>query len=296
MLHDMVFPKADRAGLHTTNRTQFDVALANKKLLFAANWSIEQATINNLKVYVLWLRWLSDQLQGYCSFFSSFLKLLNEEMNHSRWNCIKQSHEVLRKDLILQPMLSLDHANLTGNQHLINKCVGLLRLSHQQWHAETEFKYSVCMSAFIMSNVDEGNLDVLKQMEEMYQVVFRFDTGKYKKLRSECDEFLKLVATPFDLLRKLANLTLQQQADVSDITSLLVVFRSDTGKYKKLRSECDEFLKLVATPFDLLRKLANLTLQQQADVSDITSLLILWLISVVLGYELEVYVIIFTML
>ncbi|PWA55750.1 ATPase [Artemisia annua] len=431
MLHDMVFPKADRAGLHTTNRTQFDVALANKKLLFAANWSIEQATINNLKVYVLWLGWLSDQLQGYCSFFSSFLKLLNEEMNHSSWNCIKQSHEVLRKDLILQPMLSLDHANLTGNQHLINKCVGLLRLSHQQWHAETEFKCSdktrpnspngsieiavsanselwflamqckshevlrkdlilqpmlsldhanltgnqhlinkcvgllrlshqqwhaetefkysdktrpnspngsiemavsanselwflamqcVCMSAFIMSKVDEGDFDVLKQMEEMYQtllskfiyekdkleknlenagqaslwldtVVFRSDTGKYKKLRSECDEFLKLVATPFDLLRKLVNLNLQQQADVSDITSLLwclvtnwkftlsslqycddvnpaVVFRSDIGKCKKLRLEYDEFLKLVATPFDLLRKVANLNLQQVVFRSD----------------------------
>ncbi|GKC82616.1 hypothetical protein Tco_1138333, partial [Tanacetum coccineum] len=36
-----------------------------------------------------------------------------------------------------------------------------------------------------------------------------------------------------------------------------VVFRSDNGKYKKLRSECDEFLKLVATPLDLLRKMAN---------------------------------------
>ena len=28
----------------------------------------------------------------------------------------------------------------------------------------------VCMSAYIMSKVDENDLDVLKQLEEMYQV------------------------------------------------------------------------------------------------------------------------------
>ncbi|GKA98589.1 UDP-glycosyltransferase TURAN [Tanacetum coccineum] len=44
-----------------------------------------------------------------------------------------------------------------------------------------------------------------------------------------------------------------------------VVFRSDNRKYKKLRSECDEFLKLVATPFDLLRNMANLDIQQVAE-------------------------------
>ncbi|GKB02624.1 hypothetical protein Tco_0830713 [Tanacetum coccineum] len=40
----------------------------------------------------------------------------------------------------------------------------------------------------------------------------------------------------------------------------IVVFRSDTGKYKKFRSECDEFLKLVATRLDLLRKMESLDL------------------------------------
>ncbi|PWA53605.1 pumilio 23 [Artemisia annua] len=78
--------------------------------------------------------------------------------------------------------------------------------------------------------------------------------------------------------------------------SAQVVFRSDTGKCKKLRSEYDEFLKLVATPFDLLRKMANLNLQQVAEICNSykpRNLQILWLISVVLGYELEVYVIIF---
>ncbi|PWA53917.1 ATPase [Artemisia annua] len=54
-------------------------------------------------------------------------------------------------NLISQPMLSLDLANLTGNQHLINavKCVGLIRLSHQQWHAETGLKYSDKTRCFI---------------------------------------------------------------------------------------------------------------------------------------------------
>nr|GEU87507.1 midasin isoform X1 [Tanacetum cinerariifolium] len=184
MLHDMAFPEADGARLNTMNRTQFDVALMNKKLLFAANWSIEQATINNLKVYLLYLGWLSDQFQGYCSFFSSFLKLLNEEMNHSSWKCIRQSHEVLHNDLISQPLLSLDLANITGNQHLINavKCVGLLRLSHHQWHAETEFKYSDKTRCFIpvlesLRTLERRILDMLVE-SPVFDVVFEL----YKKL------------------------------------------------------------------------------------------------------------------
>ncbi|GKD80232.1 hypothetical protein Tco_1342853, partial [Tanacetum coccineum] len=184
MLHDMAFPKADGARLNTMNQTHFDVALTNQKLLFAANWSIEQATINNLKVYLLYLGWLSDQFQGYCSFFSSFLKLLNEEMNHSSWKCIRQSHEVLHNDLISQPMLSLDLANITGNQYLIKavKCVGLLRLSHHQWHAETEFKYSDKTRCFIpvlesLRTLEKRILDMLVE-SPVFDVLFEL----YKKL------------------------------------------------------------------------------------------------------------------
>lgn len=46
---------------------------------------------------------------------------------------------------------------------------------------------------------------------------------------------------------------------------LQVVFRSDPRKFKKLRSECDEFMKLVATPFDLLKNIGNLSMQRVAD-------------------------------
>ncbi|GJX19618.1 hypothetical protein Tco_0222295 [Tanacetum coccineum] len=107
MLHDMVSPKVDGAGLNS---------LKYKKYFFAANWTTEEATENDRKLYVLRLEWLSDQLQGHCLFFS-FLKLLNEEMHHPIWNCIGQSREVLNKDL---SMLSHDLAKLTGNQLLTN--------------------------------------------------------------------------------------------------------------------------------------------------------------------------------
>ncbi|PWA97505.1 hypothetical protein CTI12_AA028730 [Artemisia annua] len=219
--HSSVFPKADGVGLNTMNRTQFDVALTNKKLLFAANWSIEQATINNLKVYVLWLGWLSDQLQGHCSFFSSFLKLLNEEMDHSSWKCIRQSHEILNKDLISQPMLSLDHANLTGNQHLINavKCVGLLRLSHQQWHAETEFKYSDKTRCFIpvLESLRTLEKRILAMLVEspVFDVLFEL----YKKLIDDhISAWNGLVSSQFD--------------------DMLISWRSLSKHVKKLKDFC----------------------------------------------------------
>lgn len=43
------------------------------------------------------------------------------------------------------------------------------------------------------------------------------------------------------------------------------MIRSDPGKFKKLRSECDEFMKLVATPYDLLENMGSLNMQRIAD-------------------------------
>lgn len=43
------------------------------------------------------------------------------------------------------------------------------------------------------------------------------------------------------------------------------MFRSDPGKFKKLRSECDEFMKMVETPFGLLENMRNLDMQRVAD-------------------------------
>ncbi|KAI3759776.1 hypothetical protein L6452_07827 [Arctium lappa] len=181
ILRGMIFPEAsDVTGLVTGNQTRFDVAFTYKRLQFAANWTIEQATENDLKVYLIWFGQFGDNLRGYCSFFCSFLELLNKELDHSIWNCIRRCRGVLmahdgdNRDLISEPMLSLDVANLNASvskscSQLLAKavnCVGLLRLSYQQWHAESEFKYSDKTRCFIpvlqsLRRLEERILDML---------------------------------------------------------------------------------------------------------------------------------------
>ncbi|KAK1434225.1 hypothetical protein QVD17_11144 [Tagetes erecta] len=177
ILHDMAFPDAGVVGLDTVNQTRFDAALMYRRLSFAANWALEQATETDLKLYLLWFGWLGDYLQGYCSFFSTFLRLLNEELNHSIWNCIRRCHNVNNwglKSANLTPMLSLEYANLNAmvsescNQVLKNAimCVGLLRVSYRQWHTESEFKYDIktqCFIPFLLSlrKLEERILDMI---------------------------------------------------------------------------------------------------------------------------------------
>ncbi|KAJ9568543.1 hypothetical protein OSB04_004509 [Centaurea solstitialis] len=188
MLRGLIFPEAsDVTGLVVTgNQTRLDVAFTYKRLQFAANWTIEQATENDLKVYLIWFGRFGDYLQGYCSFFGSFLELLNKELDHSIWNCIRSCRGVLmgndgdNRDLILEPMLSLDVANLNAPcSQLLAKavnCVGLLRLSYQQWHVESEFKYSDKTRCFIpvlrsLRRLEEGVLDMIVE-SPFFDVLF----------------------------------------------------------------------------------------------------------------------------
>ncbi|XP_023760194.1 midasin [Lactuca sativa] len=178
-LHAMTFPKADVAGLDKVNQTRFDFAFTNKRLLFAANWTMEQATESDLKLYLLWFGWLGDHLNRHCSFFSSFRKLLEKELDHSIWNYIRTSHGSQSS-----PMLSLDFGTSTPSEsesisrNLSNavKCVGLLRVSYQQWHNESEFKYSEQTRCFIpvlqsLKRLEERILDMLVE-SPFFDVLF----------------------------------------------------------------------------------------------------------------------------
>ncbi|KAJ0755641.1 putative von Willebrand factor, type A, AAA+ ATPase domain, midasin, midasin, AAA lid domain 7 [Helianthus annuus] len=214
LLHDMAYPKADVAGLHTVNQTRFDAAHLYKKLLFAANWTIEQATEADLKVYLLWFRWLSDHLQGHCSFFSSFLKLLNQELDHPIWHCIRMCRDVDNSDSISSnstPMLSLEYANLNAmvsesSSQLLKKavkCVELLRVSYQQWQAESEFNLNHGESEFKYRAV----LLSLRNLEEKILVTIVespfFDTlfELYKKLIGDhISAWNGLVSSQFDCM------------------------------------------------------------------------------------------------
>ncbi|XP_057977825.1 midasin isoform X2 [Malania oleifera] len=155
----LMFPNASKEmTFNYSTPAEFNPVLANKMLLFAANWTIEQATEGDLKLYLLWFSWLGSQLQPFCQFFSSFLSLLDQEMEHPIWKCINRCrHELLsRHNIDLDshpiPILSFDLVNLDAlneisllsSKLLSNaiKCVGLLRLTLQQWNAESRHNYS----------------------------------------------------------------------------------------------------------------------------------------------------------
>ncbi|GJR21247.1 hypothetical protein Tco_0969774 [Tanacetum coccineum] len=92
----------------------------------------------------------------------------------------------------------------------LNKRIVLLELEIE------ERRIYVYLSGCFSTESDKEKIDSLNNLKAdrnrlQRQVVFRSDNRKYKKLRSECDEFLKLVATPFDLLRNMANLDIQQE-------------------------------------------------------------------------------------
>ena len=60
-LEQKMFPKSSNSTVSNFGR-KTELALANKMLEFAANWTIEQATENDLELYLLWFNWFSAQL------------------------------------------------------------------------------------------------------------------------------------------------------------------------------------------------------------------------------------------
>ena len=159
ILNHILFPKASNEMLVNYDRqTKFNAALIDKMLLFAANWTIEQATESDLKLYLLWFSWFNSRLLPFCQFFNSFLTQLKEELKHPIWNCIIGcyreliSHHQVDLDSQPIPMLSLELVDLIGSDDMskissrrlcnaINS-IGLLRRSLQQWNAESGYNFT----------------------------------------------------------------------------------------------------------------------------------------------------------
>ncbi|CAL5443785.1 unnamed protein product [Camellia sinensis] len=183
ILHVMMFPNfAHEFTSKYGGQIEIDSALAGKKLLFAANWTIEQATENDLELYLLWFSWFASQVQPFCKFFSSFLNLLKQELKHPIWNCIVRcrhellSHNQVNLDSRPIPMLSTEVVDLFASNDMSKSssellckainCAGLLRASFQQWNAESEHDYCDENQCFIsvlesLRRVEEKVLDIL---------------------------------------------------------------------------------------------------------------------------------------
>ncbi|KAL8154412.1 hypothetical protein V2J09_012172 [Rumex salicifolius] len=141
---------------------EFNVGLATKMLLFAANWIVEQATEIDLELYTRWFSWYAGHVHPYCSFFKIFLSLFNQELEYPIWKRIleirqKVAAQVTASDpdlnvhLNLLPLLAMESADHLVPKYMdvsdarimstANKCVGLLRCTLWQWDMEQKHEY-----------------------------------------------------------------------------------------------------------------------------------------------------------
>jgi len=154
-LRELMYPKASNVKISDYEREyKFDSELTNKMLLFAANWTIEQATESDLKFYLLRFKWLSSQMQPFCEFFNDFVILIEQMMKHPIWEYISCRGE-LDVDLQLIPLLSLDIVNLAPSnsktKYLSNaiSCFDPLMLTFQQRNIESHHSFDEEASCFI---------------------------------------------------------------------------------------------------------------------------------------------------
>lgn len=156
MLHHIMFPTSSKWGIFKIDEfPKLDLALTDKMLFFAATWTIELANESDLPLYHFWFELYDSQLQPHCCFFSSFLTILKQEVDHPIWkfifDCRREiiSHHQIDLNVNPLPLLSLElvelsasnEASLTSRKNLYNAIcsVNLLRLSFQQWNIEDEY-------------------------------------------------------------------------------------------------------------------------------------------------------------
>ncbi|KAM7483877.1 hypothetical protein LguiB_008460 [Lonicera macranthoides] len=197
MLRAMMFPKAsDEMVTGYCGKAEFDHARSEKMILYAANWTIEQATESDFEFYLLWFSWVGSQLQPFCQSFTSFLCLLKQELEHPIWKCIFRSHREILSYFLVDieskplPLLSLEVLDLSKSDDIPKSCskvlanaidcVGLLRLSYQQWNTESEYAFSDKTRCFVpllksIRRLEEEVLDLIVESPS-FGLLFRLYT------------------------------------------------------------------------------------------------------------------------
>lgn len=178
-LHGFMFPNEINcmiANDGTENELELVLSQKKKKLYFAADWVMEQATDSDYRLYIRWFEWFGTMLLSSFPFFSSFSDLLKKELQHSIWTRIFQlrnellSLSELNVKLISSPILSVESAYACSSDGVLNqnhillqnliKCVILLRHTLQQWSKENEYSHNHKTQQF------EPILTSLRRMEE----------------------------------------------------------------------------------------------------------------------------------
>lgn len=145
MLCQYMFP--GDPGLPTSNFCDnFDFEVAKEKLLFAADWTIEQAPEADLRLYLLWFSKFSPKFQ----LLAQFSNLVEKIMEHPIWKDVsrrfnellqtlddskKFSIAILSVELVDEIFMDDERKKFLCN--VIN-CVRPLKLTYKQWDDEWE--------------------------------------------------------------------------------------------------------------------------------------------------------------
>ncbi|KAL0341854.1 UNVERIFIED_CONTAM: Midasin, partial [Sesamum calycinum] len=176
LLNGLMFPKGSNMLMNCGAQSELELALAQKKLAFAADWAFEQADEKDYWFYIWWFEWFGSRLQPFFSFFNLFSDLLKKELQHSIWTRIFRlrselmSLRAIGKDCASLPLLSMEFVDFCPSVGVLNscrillknsiKCVSLLRLSLQQWSKENSFNDRFKTQPF------DPVLNSLRQIEE----------------------------------------------------------------------------------------------------------------------------------
>ncbi|KMT04854.1 hypothetical protein BVRB_7g170240 isoform A [Beta vulgaris subsp. vulgaris] len=210
MLQEIMYPRGPSGGTMKCVLTKdFDILLIKKKLLFAADWVIDQVTgKTDLDLCLSWLRWFDAQLHPCCDFFGSLglENLLRKELAHPIWTCIFQcchelSHQSGDVDLQSLPILALESVDLLASLSISSakllfnaiNSVGLLRRSLWQWNAEvSEHLTDKCIKSLVQSlrKLEEEVLNVIVE-----SVSFEFLHQTYTDLLEEHILFWNIIVS-----------------------------------------------------------------------------------------------------
>ncbi|KAK4269128.1 hypothetical protein QN277_022325 [Acacia crassicarpa] len=240
-LHEILFPKVPKVIVSDCrNEAEFDLKLANKMLLFAAYWAIEQATESDFNLYYLRLSWFSSQVHPFCQFFQEFVRLLEQMVKHPLWQYILHCRRQLGLDWQSMPFLSLELLDLAESnstcKYLSNSisCIDLLKLTYRQWEIEKQWEIKN------KHHFDEGVYSFTSFLESLQQLENEFlsKLACRPTLIVECSSFNNLTELYYDIIENHA--LFWHQLILSKFDHLIISWRSLVKDARKLLDICPE--------------------------------------------------------
>ncbi|KAL6547365.1 hypothetical protein OROMI_023086 [Orobanche minor] len=156
-LQTVIFPTA---SIHVIRDQNEEMDLAQKKLCFAADWVIQQASECDCQLYIRWFEWFGLRLQPSVSFLNRFADLLKMCLSY-------------------KSSLTTEFTNVNPSVGLLNSCrtlllnsthfVGHLRRSFEQWSKEARFNYGAKAKSLepiltSLRRIEEKVLDLLVEL------------------------------------------------------------------------------------------------------------------------------------